>query len=87
MAYSGSQIGVTSTAVVTVVAHSGNSPLEARIQMTSGTCYLGSSGVTSSGFTFSTGDSPFTVLLMAGDTLFAASTQAVALKVLEHSDY
>ena len=44
-----------------------------------GTAYLGSSGVTSSGYTLSSGDSPLSLHLYQTEKLFAMSTGGAAV--------
>ena len=78
-----------STAVVTVASNTtGNGPVDVMLQMSSGTCYLGSASVTTAGFPLTTGDAKFTVQLMPGESLYgAASSAAVGLRKLLHTDW
>ena len=88
MAYVGSAVAITSTGIVTVATSTGNGPASVLIQFyTTGPAYLGGSGVTSSGFAFSTAYQPITLPLMPGETLYGASTANVTLNVLKHYDW
>lgn len=89
--WNGSVVAITSTATValsTTITAEQSGAVRLRIQMTSGTAYLGSSDVTTAGFRFSTADSPFEVTLRSYHTpLYAISSQAVALSVLKVQDF
>lgn len=51
-----------------------------------GSAYLGSSGVTTSGYQLSSADSPLTLTLSPTDTLYGTSTGAAVLDVLRFGD-
>jgi hypothetical protein len=89
MAFTGSVVAITSTGVQTVAASTGNGPMDVFVKFaTTGPAYLGSSGVTSSGYALSTADhSPFTVRIMPGETLYGASTATISLTVMKHYDW
>ena len=89
MAFAGSVVAITSTGIKTVASSTGNGPMDVFVKFfTTGPAYLGSSGVTSSGYALSTADhSPFTVQIMPGETLYGASTANVTLSVLKHYDW
>jgi hypothetical protein len=44
------------------------------LKAVTGSCYLGSSGVTTAGFPLSTGDGVHTAVLLTGETLYVASS-------------
>ena len=89
MSFAGSVVNITSTAIVTVASNTtGNGPVDLMIQMSSGTCYLGASTVTTAGFPLTTADARFSVTLMPGESLYgAASSAAVGLRKLLHYDW
>ena len=86
MAFAGSVVAITSTGVQSVASCMGDGPADVFVKFyTTGPAYLGSSGVTSSGYPLSTADhSPFSVRIMPGETLYAASTANVTLSVFRH---
>lgn len=47
-----------------------------------GSIYLGGSAVTTAGYTLSTADSPLSLKLYQGNTLYAASTGSISVDVL-----
>lgn len=51
-----------------------------------GTAYLGSSSVTTSGYGFTTGDNPLQVTIYGGETLYGMSTGTPSLDVLRFND-
>lgn len=89
MAFAGSVVSITSTGIQTVATSTGNGPCDVFVKFYStGPAYLGTSGVTSSGYPLSTADlSPFTVRIMPGETLYGASTATIVLSVLKHQEW
>jgi hypothetical protein len=90
MSFLGSQVAMTASSQVTVASSTGlNGPADVLVKFyTTGPAYLGSSGVTSSGYALSTADhSPFSVRIMPGEVLYGYSTAAVTLSVLKHYDW
>ena len=85
MALRGTVVTITSSALpLTTTITAGPTDVFVKFYST-GPAYLGSSGVTSSGYALSTADhSPFTVRLMPGEVLYGASTATISLSVLEH---
>lgn len=47
-----------------------------------GNVYLGSSGVTTSGYQLSTGDPPLALTLLTGETLYGTSTGSITVDLL-----
>ena len=87
MAFTGTQISITSSAVA-LATHHGNGPMVVSLGFqTTGPTYLGGAAVTSSGFSHTTADTRFQVTLQPGETLYGASTAAIRLSVLEHHDW
>lgn len=76
MAVQGIQIALTTNAAAVSLAGDGSHGILQVILRNrgTGTAYLGSSGVTSSGYTLSSGESVGPVKLYVGETLYGAST-------------
>lgn len=88
MAFTGSVVSITSTAIVTIASNTGNGPADVSMEMTSGTAYLGAATVTTAGYALTTASARFTVSIMPGEALYgAASSASVGMKKLIHSGW
>ena len=78
MPVQGIQIALTTDAAAVALAGNGTHGILRVIVRNrgTGTAYLGSSGVTTSGYTLSSGDSPVSLVLYQTEILYGASTGA-----------